>query len=128
MTPFLFFFIIIHFFSTLIMNAIIITSFILPIESGPNIIIYCYFNRGEKNISTTKSNQKPIHPAYHHYINIIIIIIVIGVTPSLLLFHTTFKDYYMLIFMVSIVVFVHHRYIIISILKSISMLIFIIKM
>ena len=97
MTPFLFLLIIIHCFSTLIMNAIIITSSILPIESGPNIIIYCYFNRGEKNTSTTKSNQKPIHPAYHHYINIIVIVIVIGVTPSLLLFHTTFKDYYMLI-------------------------------
>ena len=126
MTPFLFLLIIIHCLSTLIMNTIIITSFILPIESGPNIIIYCYFNRGEKNTSTTKPNQNPIHPAHRHYQYFYII--VVGVTPSLLLFHTTIKNYYMLIVMVSIVVFVHHRYIIISILKSISILIFIIKM
>ena len=65
-TPSLFLLIIIHCICTLTMNTIIITSFILPIESSLNIIIYYYFNRGEKNTSSTKPNQKPIHLTHHH--------------------------------------------------------------
>ena len=46
-TPSPFLLIIIHCIFILITNTIIVTSFILSINSSLNIIIYCYFNPGE---------------------------------------------------------------------------------
>ena len=122
-SPFLL--IIIHCICALIMNTIIILASFFLLKTV-SISLYSVALIDERKISLPANQTK------NQYIQLIIIIniiiIVVGVTPSLKFLHTTIKYYYMLIGVVSIIVFVQHRYIIISILKSISIFIFIIRM